>query len=597
MNKFLFTAGLGASALTFVLYAGWTTPRHLSLVAASTLASLPAVLFLRKRLAQSRQRKSGKPRRPTGPAISLLSGIGVGFTLGLWNACFLLVFALLPSPDFYRDWDRFRVEAAINALERMGHLEDAVATIEERLTLPLSRAWRHELLARSYSDLIAASKRATDDGTKQKLLNQAIHLAKKNGLDSALAEAFLESVSLRGLKSSDAENLKKQIQSLQVGQKEKEREFERVAAQYRDQFERLAQGSREVEASRAALMKTWAEKLVSVLVRSGDLLEEKLVPRQAQYLAALELSDQHQLESAAIRKRLEDLAIRIAASRPRALPSGASVHVKGVALDAPPIGTIDLEVLDANDGPIADLTVKDFQIIGKSRALPPLAVGLRRPPAHNWKLAVLFDHSGSTQGAAIEQAKEGTVLFAKALEGRASFRLVSFSGEVTVSPQWMKTADEIRSALQLLKPMGGTALYRAIAVALDQLEAEKGSRAILLFTDGGDTVGGTTAQALIERCHELAIPIHVVALETKDLDRPAIEQLARETQGSVTAVADAGQLARHFLELAKRWQTPCYRLFFEVPNQESHVRVAVGSSNAVVANVALEVSGSGNGSR
>ena len=118
------------------------------------------------------------------------------------------------------------------------------------------------------------------------------------------------------------------------------------------------------------------------------------------------------------------------------------------------------------------------------------------------------------------------------------------------------------AGLQQLKADGNTALRQAISRAIDDLEGRNGPKAIILFTDGRDTVGGPTIADSIARSQKAGIAVHAVALETAELDRDSLAQITLATGGTLLPAGKAEELPQRFRDAAKALRRPFYRLVF-----------------------------------
>lgn len=131
----------------------------------------------------------------------------------------------------------------------------------------------------------------------------------------------------------------------------------------------------------------------------------------------------------------------------------------------------------------------------------------------------------------------------------------------------------LNERLRFLTPVGSTALYDGIQSALEELGAESGSRALILFSDGHDLMSRTSEESLMTTVKNYRMPIFFVsfgdgAYKDKPLlaaQRQFMEELAAESGGQTIAgpQQSARILQRELTEYRLR-----YRLRFTPPGPE-----------------------------
>jgi hypothetical protein len=137
-------------------------------------------------------------------------------------------------------------------------------------------------------------------------------------------------------------------------------------------------------------------------------------------------------------------------------------------------------------------------------------VDVKKPGIVTW----VIDTSGSMTGEKLEQAKEGMIraLGSIALNNQVGF--VSFSNAVEkridVRPL-TQSKFAIANEVERLRAGGGTALYDAIAAAIDITDAAEGPpdaiRAVVVLTDGQANEGRMTLDGLIHMTSRSEVPI------------------------------------------------------------------------------------------
>ena len=89
----------------------------------------------------------------------------------------------------------------------------------------------------------------------------------------------------------------------------------------------------------------------------------------------------------------------------------------------------------------------------------------------------------------------------------------------------------VRDTINAAVPLGGTAIYDALALAVQETKSEIGRRrAIILYTDGNDNASIATVQSVIDSAQAYGIPIYTIALGFLTSDA-SLERIAQETGG------------------------------------------------------------------
>ena len=157
-------------------------------------------------------------------------------------------------------------------------------------------------------------------------------------------------------------------------------------------------------------------------------------------------------------------------------------------------------------------------------------------------LVLMLDTSAS-MGARLDAAQRAAVNLIDA--GRTEDRtvLMAFGARATVLVPFTADRPRLERAIQQLRAGGSTALYDAIYVALQEFGRGKTSdvrrRAIVVLSDGDDTISLVSFDSLIDRARRTGVAIYVIALRpaSRGGERPVgsatyqMRRLAQETGG------------------------------------------------------------------
>ena len=166
-------------------------------------------------------------------------------------------------------------------------------------------------------------------------------------------------------------------------------------------------------------------------------------------------------------------------------------------------------------------------------------------------IVMAIDASGSMKKSA-EAVRQTAREFVMAVRPEDSLALMTFADVPQFAHQLGTNRQPTLDAIDKYTPDGGTALYDALWTSLQQLKAVNGRRAITVLTDGRDENNPGTAPGSIHTLAEvLALTRQVgatvfpIGLGT-NVDRPVLEQLAKESGGEVSFVSDASLLGDQF---------------------------------------------------
>ena len=178
---------------------------------------------------------------------------------------------------------------------------------------------------------------------------------------------------------------------------------------------------------------------------------------------------------------------------------------------------------------------------------------------------VVFDTSGSMQGAPIKTATEATAEFLSRLQPQDRVGVIEFATDIrTVEPiaEVSRSGEMAQGRVRGLNAAGDTNLYGAVCRATRMLvdeaarDREKGDNrlyGIVLLSDGADTVGAVSETRMFQTCMlsnegEEGPKIFVISFgEGADLE--VLTRLAAESHGAVFA-ADPASIKQAYLRIS-----------------------------------------------
>lgn len=200
-----------------------------------------------------------------------------------------------------------------------------------------------------------------------------------------------------------------------------------------------------------------------------------------------------------------------------------------------------------------DLPADAFSLTEDGRPADVEVAGLetetRDVPAGALEVVLVVDVSISMMGEPLALAKEAAIGFVQALPEETAFTVVAFDDDpVVVSPLAVGRA-EAEVAIDALEIGGGTALYDALQVGVEQF-GDATRHALVLLTDGGDTVSESTLEDATEALTASPLELAAVELVTPDYDGDVLRAMAAEAGGEVLSTDDPEELAGLYEALA-----------------------------------------------
>jgi Ca-activated chloride channel family protein len=218
-----------------------------------------------------------------------------------------------------------------------------------------------------------------------------------------------------------------------------------------------------------------------------------------------------------------------------------------------------VNVTDANGALVGGLTRDDFAIAEDGRH-QDIAV-FERQSELPLNLTLAIDTSASTyKDRDLEQgaAKRFVQVLMRAQDQMSVLEFDTFVSELT--PFTNKVA-QIDHGLDRMRGEGGTALYDAIYLGSERLGKKDGRKVLVLVSDGGDTVKGTTYSQALEQALRNEVMIYSIidvpieASAGRDLGgEHALITLSEQTGGK-SFYASAGGLDKAFAQVSDDLRT------------------------------------------
>lgn len=218
---------------------------------------------------------------------------------------------------------------------------------------------------------------------------------------------------------------------------------------------------------------------------------------------------------------------------------------------------LPVTVTDASGNSVTTLARDAFTVRenGRPVALSSFSVSSDVPLS----VGVLIDHSGSMKPRIVPAREAAIRFFRDVLTPRDRGFFGGFSWQTTNLTPFVSTATTLEQQLATMpEPEGGTALYDAIVSGLYRFRSVSGRKALIIITDGEDTVSRVSYDRMLEYVRAARVPLYFVGVGISRLDVGAmskLKSLAAETGGLTYFVDDAKQLDAIYEKLEAELRT------------------------------------------
>jgi len=236
--------------------------------------------------------------------------------------------------------------------------------------------------------------------------------------------------------------------------------------------------------------------------------------------------------------------IAVAAAAPAS--AGDGLDIIEVDVTTHPQISITVSVPDSLSG--VEVPADSFTLIENGYVM---AAGVWTFSEEPLDVVLVMDTSGSMAGEPLADARRAALGFLDRLPDSARVAVVSSGGRAEVRHPLSDDRVAAAAALDGLESGGETALYDAVIIGAGVLASDGPRAAIVVLSDGGDTVSTATLGDAVNALWEASSSeIFVVALQTDESDQMALAAVAAAGGGSVVEVAEAGSLVDAFVGIA-----------------------------------------------
>ena len=180
-------------------------------------------------------------------------------------------------------------------------------------------------------------------------------------------------------------------------------------------------------------------------------------------------------------------------------------------------------VTDGNGRFVSGLRQEDFTVYEDGQVQDVSNFSADRVPV---SLGIALDCSGSMTAEKVETARAAIErLITKLLDEDDELFFMEFATRARLIQGWTTDRRLISDALRRVAPVGGTALYDAVAEALPTAEEGRNrKKALLVISDGNDTNSSIGVTSLRQRIRESEVLVYALGVDSNSKDTPRILQ-------------------------------------------------------------------------
>jgi Ca-activated chloride channel family protein len=167
-------------------------------------------------------------------------------------------------------------------------------------------------------------------------------------------------------------------------------------------------------------------------------------------------------------------------------------------------------------------------------------------------IGMAVDTSGSMDAKMGQARAAGAAFFQNVMRKGDKAFLVAFDSQPHIVQKWSSDLSEINGGLAKLRPEESTALYDAVVYSLYNFLGVKGQKALILLTDGKDTVSKFSYEQALEYAQRAAVPIYAigVGIRVAELEvKSKLNRLCSETGGSSYYIDNATELGKIYTDI------------------------------------------------
>ena len=210
-------------------------------------------------------------------------------------------------------------------------------------------------------------------------------------------------------------------------------------------------------------------------------------------------------------------------------------------------------------------------------------------------VVLAVDWSRSMAGQSLVDAANGARSFVAAKRHADRVEVIAFGSHPVRLTQFSSATIDADDALRTMNvdPKSGTALYDAIILGSQNLDAEESAgRVLIVLTDGKDVSSKASLEKAIKAARRAGVAVYPIAIAGPDFTAEPLQRIARETGGAYYSAASSHTLRQIYgsiaAELARTWRVTYFTS--ARPGQNVELQASFAGLGSATAN--LDVPGS-----
>ena len=173
---------------------------------------------------------------------------------------------------------------------------------------------------------------------------------------------------------------------------------------------------------------------------------------------------------------------------------------------------VNATVSDQSGRFVSGLTKDDFRVFEDEQPQTVTHFNAERVPV---SLGIVLDTSGSMDGDKMHAAKQALERFLiQLLDPEDEVFLYRFDNAPELVEGWTRDKRRINEALARIQPRGGTALYDAVADAVQLAQQGRNKKkAVVIISDGNDTASRTDVFAVKQMIRETEVLVYAIGID------------------------------------------------------------------------------------
>jgi len=178
---------------------------------------------------------------------------------------------------------------------------------------------------------------------------------------------------------------------------------------------------------------------------------------------------------------------------------------------------VNATVTDQSGRFVSGLRREDFRVFDDEQMQAITHFSAERVPV---SLGIVLDTSGSMDGDKMRAAREALDRFLRQLlDVDDEVFLYRFDNSPELVEGWTRDKQRVSDAVARIRPRGGTALYDAVADAVQMAQqGHNRKKAVIIISDGNDTSSHTEMLALKQLIRETEVLVYAIGVDTAPTD-------------------------------------------------------------------------------